>query len=93
MNGNLNEFSVYKDYLNFSSNSNYQTGAAFGFHDSPVYSDVLAMGKKENTMQSVVTRFLLTSTLLTQIVQGSSVLMTLFPLALKHLIILKHAKG
>ncbi|XP_020394122.1 protein ROS1A isoform X7 [Zea mays] len=46
MNGNLNEFSVYNDYLNFSSNSNYQTGAAFGFHDSPVYSDVLAMGKK-----------------------------------------------
>ena len=46
MNGNLNEFSVENDYLKFSTNSNYQTGAAFGFHDSPGYSDVLAMGKK-----------------------------------------------
>jgi len=41
----------------------------------------------------VVIRFLLALTLLTQIEQGSSIVMTPFPLALKHLIILKHAKG
>ncbi|OQU78992.1 protein ROS1 isoform X1 [Sorghum bicolor] len=46
MNGNLNEFSVENDYLKFSTNSNYQTGADFCFHDFPGYSDVHAMGKK-----------------------------------------------
>ncbi|RCV06460.1 hypothetical protein SETIT_1G164200v2 [Setaria italica] len=46
MNGVLNEFSVKNDHLKFATNDNYQTGAAFGFHDSPDYSDVLAIGKK-----------------------------------------------
>ena len=69
MNGNLNEFSVYKDYLNFSSNSNYQTGAAFGFRILQSIQMFLQWVKKKNTVLSVVTRFLLTSTLLTQIVQ------------------------
>ncbi|XP_062223299.1 protein ROS1A-like [Phragmites australis] len=46
MNGDLNEFSVKNDYLKFATNDNYQTGAAFGFHDSPGFSDVLAIGKK-----------------------------------------------
>ncbi|AQK59094.1 Protein ROS1 [Zea mays] len=45
MNGNLNEFPVKNDYLKFSTNSNYQTGAGFD-HCSPDYSDVLAMGTK-----------------------------------------------
>ncbi|WVZ93012.1 hypothetical protein U9M48_039035 [Paspalum notatum var. saurae] len=44
MNGDLNVFSVKNDYVKTSDN--YQTGAAFGSHDSPEYSAVLAMGKK-----------------------------------------------
>ncbi|XP_062219054.1 protein ROS1A-like [Phragmites australis] len=46
MNGDLDEFSVKNDYLRFATSDNYQTGAAFGFHDSPDLSDVLAIGKK-----------------------------------------------
>ncbi|CAL5021913.1 unnamed protein product [Urochloa decumbens] len=46
MNEGLNEFSAKNDHLKFATNDSYQTGATFGFHDSPDYSDVLAMGKK-----------------------------------------------
>jgi hypothetical protein len=46
MSGVLNEFAVKNDHLKFTTNDNYQTGAAFSFHDSSDYSDVLAIGKK-----------------------------------------------
>ncbi|KAJ1263278.1 hypothetical protein BS78_09G171100 [Paspalum vaginatum] len=46
VNGGPNAFPVKNDYMKFAISDNYQTGAAFGSHDSPEYSDVLTMGKK-----------------------------------------------
>ncbi|KAL5213308.1 hypothetical protein ABZP36_024155 [Zizania latifolia] len=46
MNGNLKFATSPNDYLKFATNPNDQIGAAFGLHDSHVFLDVHAIGKK-----------------------------------------------